>query len=34
VNRVMLLGWVAVTSFLLAYTLVFICVIRLWWLTR
>jgi ABC-type multidrug transport system fused ATPase/permease subunit len=34
VNRVMLLGWVAVTPFLLAYTLVFICVIRLWWLTR
>ena len=34
VNRVMLLGYIAVTSFLLAYTLVFVCVIRLWWLTR
>jgi hypothetical protein len=34
VNRVMLLGYVAVTSFLLSYTLVFICVIRLWWVTR
>jgi hypothetical protein len=34
VNRVMLLGWVAVASFLLAYTLVFICVVHLWWITR
>lgn len=34
VNRVMFLGYIAVVSFLLAYTLVFVCVIRLWWLTR
>jgi hypothetical protein len=34
VKRVMLLGHIAVASFLLAYTLVFVCVIRLWWLTR
>jgi hypothetical protein len=34
VNRVMVLGYVAVASFLLAYTLVLVCVLRLWWLTR
>ncbi len=34
VNRVMLLGYIAVASFLFAYTLVFICVIHLWWVTR
>jgi hypothetical protein len=34
VNRVMALGYVAVASFLLAYTLVLVCVLRLWWFTR
>ena len=34
VNRLMFLGQVAVASFLLAYTVVFICVVRLWCLTR
>jgi hypothetical protein len=33
-NRVMFLGNVAVGSFVLAYTLIFVCVIHLWWLTR
>jgi hypothetical protein len=34
VNRVMALGYVAVASFLLAYSLVLVCVLRLWWITR
>jgi len=34
VNRVIFLGYFAVASFLLAYTLVLVGVIRLWWLTR
>jgi hypothetical protein len=33
-NRATCLGYIAVSSFLLAYTLVFVCLVRLWFLTR
>lgn len=32
--RARLLGGVAISTFLMAYTLVFVCVIRIWWITR
>ena len=34
VVRAKLLGYFAMVSFVLAYTLVFACVVRLWWLSR
>ena len=32
--RASLLGYVAVGTFLISYTLVFVCIIRIWWITR
>ena len=32
--RAMVLGYGAVGTFLIAYTLVFVCIIRIWWITR
>jgi hypothetical protein len=32
--RARVLGYVSVNTFLLAYTLVFVCIIRIWWITR
>ena len=32
--RAMVLGYGAVGAFLIAYTLVFVCIIRIWWITR
>lgn len=32
--RARVLGSVAISTFLIAYTLVFVCIIRIWWITR
>ena len=32
--RALVLGYGAVGTFLIAYTLVFVCIIRIWWITR
>lgn len=32
--RATVLGYMAVSAFLMAYTLVFACIIRIWWITR